>query len=385
MVMENANGKAVSGDEGYLSDESDFYGSLPSSVPGDASTKSHFNTCAASFSPVEYWTHHELTLTEQADINAAIKASAHKESTELYNPYAGDPCAWQLGETITDFLQRLPPVTTLRSDSIPWIYVANPFRKAPVAVAANEEAPPGEGSRLWEFVERGTTLLNNLTTVRHEIEKANEGKAASTITQIFNNEKESIVQEILDTAKETQCTTGKWMLFVPPTTLPETWSRIATATSTNSLGIAAKCAPRDPYNTSKSRLICIYTEDFSNMPDVIRVLKALKELGLVESSGKQGIYYKCDAYTYLGLNSQNEHNIKASLYSSTELLKKAPSSSPFTSKPTLTPSTTTAAATTKRRINKDIGTGIGGNRRRAIKREKSESTDADADAEEEIL
>jgi hypothetical protein len=88
------------------------------------------------------------------------------------------------------------------------------------------------------------------------------------------------------------------MLFVSPTTLPEIWSRIATATSTNSLGIAAKVAPHDPYSTSTSRLICIYTEDFSNIPDVIRVLKALKELGVVEGSGKQGIYYKCGMYIF---------------------------------------------------------------------------------------
>jgi cystathionine beta-lyase/cystathionine gamma-synthase len=60
-----------------------------------------------------------------------------------------------------------------------------------------------------EFVERATTLLHGLRTLRHEIEKANEGKAASTIARIFNKEKEIVVQEILDTAKETRCTTGK--------------------------------------------------------------------------------------------------------------------------------------------------------------------------------
>ncbi|PQE07933.1 dna polymerase ii large subunit protein [Rutstroemia sp. NJR-2017a WRK4] len=366
MTLESGKGKATAGDEGYLSDESDFYGSP--SAQGDASTKSHFNARAAAFSPVEYWTHHEPTLTEQADANAAIKASTLKESTELHNPYAGQPCAWQLGETIPEFLQRLPPDTTLRSDSIPWIYVANPFRKARGAIAANEEAPPGEGSRWSEFVERATTLLNNLRRIRHEIEKANEGEAASTITRIFNKEKENIVQEILDTAIETRCTTGKWMLFVPPTTLPETWSRIATATSTNSLGVAAKVAPRDPYSTSTSRLICIYTEDFSNIPDVIRVLKALKELGVVEGSGKQGIYYKCDAYTYLGLNFQNEHNIKASLYNSIDLLKK-PTSPPLSTKPA--PSTTTTTINPKPKpSSKGIGTGIGGSKSRGVKRER---------------
>jgi hypothetical protein len=64
-----------------------------------------------------------------------------------------------------------------------------------------------------EFVERATTLLNDLRSIRHEIEKANEGRPASTITHIFNKEKENIVQEILDTAIETRCTTGKVFVF----------------------------------------------------------------------------------------------------------------------------------------------------------------------------
>ena len=32
------------------------------------------------------------------------------------------------------------------------------------------------------------------------------------------------------------------------------------------------------------------------------------------------IYYKCDAYTYLGINSGNDYKLRASLYSSEEIL-----------------------------------------------------------------
>jgi len=91
------------------------------------------------------------------------------------------------------------------------------------------------------------------------------------------------------------------------------------------------------------RLICVYTADFSNLDDVLRVLSRLVELGLVQpppqasystakkgfgkkqangGGGNQGIFYKCDAYTYLDLQSGNEYKVRASMYSSRELLAR---------------------------------------------------------------
>jgi len=75
----------------------------------------------------------------------------------------------------------------------------------------------------------------------------------------------------------------------------------------------------DEGDDRKVRLICIYTKDFSDMQDVGRVVRKMRDLGLIET--RKAIYYKCDAYTYLGLNSQNEYEIKASLYSSVDVLK----------------------------------------------------------------
>jgi hypothetical protein len=84
------------------------------------------------------------------------------------------------------------------------------------------------------------------------------------------------------------------MLFPPPHLVNQTWSLIARQTATNSLGIAAKVAPRDvekdPYGR-EPRLICIYTADFSDEIDVLRVLQKLRQLGLVELKGRV-VYYK---------------------------------------------------------------------------------------------
>lgn len=109
------------------------------------------------------------------------------------------------------------------------------------------------------------------------------------------------------------------MLFVDPALVDDVWATVARATVRNELGIAAKVGPREGgRGSSKERLICIYTYDFSDRQDVGRVLGRLKELELVRP-GRKPIYYKADAYTHLGIASGNHWGLKASIYSSTEI------------------------------------------------------------------
>jgi hypothetical protein len=46
----------------------------------------------------------------------------------------------------------------------------------------------------------------------------------------------------------------------------------------------------------------------------------MRELGLVENQ----IWYKCDAFTHLNLDSKNPYGIKASLYGSKDVLDAKP-------------------------------------------------------------
>jgi len=109
------------------------------------------------------------------------------------------------------------------------------------------------------------------------------------------------------------------MLFPKVDDVPRYWYKVAEATADNRLGIGAKISTGLD-GDRKERLICVYTKDFSDMDDVRRVLQALVDIGLVPEDGR-GIYYKCDAYTYLEINSGNEYGLAASLYSSKEMLK----------------------------------------------------------------
>ncbi|KAJ5046574.1 uncharacterized protein L3040_003813 [Drepanopeziza brunnea f. sp. 'multigermtubi'] len=304
-------------DAGYFSDESDFY--------GDETTRNELEVRAMNFDADEWWAKRRPSLIDIARENTEAAAKSEKKKALLYNPYAGFRCARQLEEKVENFLERLPPATTPVSEDFPWIYIANPYHKAEKGQGgrklADEEAPSTGDANWAEFVREGTRLLHQLTDLRHEVEKQNPKKAKSTITTMIKDRKDSIVDKILDKAEELKCTSGKWMIFCEPKDVNLFWARVAEDTANANLGIAAKVTPDNGRDRS-DRLICVYTKDFNNEEDISRVLYKLKELE-VAGKGKQ-IFYKCDAYTYLGLTSTNEYGIKASMYGSKDFFDAKP-------------------------------------------------------------
>lgn len=112
------------------------------------------------------------------------------------------------------------------------------------------------------------------------------------------------------------------MLFPALEDLTRVWRVVVEGTISNRLGSAAKVATDQ--GGSGERLICVYTKDFRDERDVLRVLNELVSLGLVYSGGK-GIYYKSDAYTYLDIYAKNaaDYGLQASVYSSQKMLAAA--------------------------------------------------------------
>jgi hypothetical protein len=111
------------------------------------------------------------------------------------------------------------------------------------------------------------------------------------------------------------------MLFPSSLDLTRVWRLVVDGTINNRLGTAAKVATNQ--DGKDVRLICVYTKDFRDTDDVLRVLQQLVALGLV--NGARGIYYKSDAYTYLDIYGQNatEYGLQASVYSSQKMLASA--------------------------------------------------------------
>ncbi|KAI2602956.1 DUF1917-domain-containing protein [Hypoxylon fragiforme] len=295
------------------SDDSDFY--------GDDDTMADLKARVKELDVKEWWGEYE-------NLNTPLKLQARKEATvvdrsQLHNPYAGLEYAWQLTETIEEFVVRVPPATTDVTPESRWIWVCNPYiRRKSKREASNQmirggedEAPEEQGADLPSVVEGGMARLHfasefidvcknsggNPNFVRRECQKAGTDAA----------------KDILDLAQ-----THRWMLFCTVFQVNEVWEIIAKATANNELGIGSKVAARSIGDRRTDRLICVYTADFTDTKDVRRVAKKLKQLGLIQTKGRP-LYYKPDVYTYLGIAHGNPWKIRASIYDTTSMLKKA--------------------------------------------------------------
>lgn len=225
----------------------------------------------------------------------------------------GCPASWQHNETVVDFLRRLPVDDPATARVGPWLWVSNPQPKRHWQEQRSKFA-------LYDFTSAAEALLESFVDQRTKLEKDNPGKTAATITRKMGPYKETLESDILLTARKHHVTSGKWMFFPNNEDLPRTWRMIAEATAAGRLGPTSKAGTWEPGNDKKGTLICVYTYNFFDVEDVKRVLLELVELGLTSRDAARQVYYKCDAYTYLNLGSENPYKIRASLFGSKEML-----------------------------------------------------------------
>ncbi|KAM0427195.1 hypothetical protein ACHAPT_007622 [Fusarium lateritium] len=297
-----------------ISDDSDFY--------GDEGTVKNLQQRAQDFD-VDAW----MFQQQENPGRAVPRSTIVGDTSHLHNPYAGVPYAWQLTETVDEFLTRLPPKTTEISEETPWIFICNPYiPRVEKAMAQNQlsrgnedEAPEEEGSRTALVIEGGYERLQIVSRFMEGIKMS--GQPLAVQEREVNKEKKMAADDILRLAHAAKVRAGKWMLFCPPAEVNDVWDIVAKATANNELGIAAKVAPKPVDEDSRrDRLICVYTTDFTDKADVGRVLQRLRELRLVEAR-RRPIYYKPDAYTYIGIASGNVWGLKASIYSSSDIFQ----------------------------------------------------------------
>mmetsp|Transcript_34801 Transcript_34801/g.44390 ORF Transcript_34801/g.44390 Transcript_34801/m.44390 type:complete len:223 (+) Transcript_34801:79-747(+) len=141
-------------------------------------------------------------------------------------------------------------------------------------------------------------------------ERAEEIEVAQLQWQALVDSNKKIDKDDIKTiARETGCLTGKWMLFIQPSKVDEVWLSIVRALCDCCLGDCVKVNPKN--HPSRSHLICVYTNDFTDEEDVFRVRSALRNLGF-----RNRLNYKPDIYTHLGIYQNNQWGLKPSFYSS---------------------------------------------------------------------
>jgi len=137
------------------------------------------------------------------------------ETAKLHNPYAGVQYAWQLTETLDDFLCRLPPATTNQTEDVPWIFICNPFvareekkTSDDAFMSGNEDEAPSEGGRQLSLVVQGATeRLGLLAELMQRVKGS--GKSRDFITRELSQERRNAVSDILHLAHAGRARTGK--------------------------------------------------------------------------------------------------------------------------------------------------------------------------------
>jgi hypothetical protein len=275
--------------------------------PGDEATIRTLQERVKDADIETYWQTHERDLNVMYALKLAASSASIPKDGSFHNIYQGREDAWQSHETIDNFVSRLPVSS---SEWVgPWLWVANPY--------ADRKAEPEV--RNHEFAEQGPQLLENYLQHKQQITDGNPGMVQGTITRKLKPARDELKDDILSLARSTGMVCGKWMLFPHETDATGVWKRVALATIENKLGVGAKIA-----TSGDTRLICIYTRDFSDEEDVRRVVQEIEKMGLLLANTDRSIYYKCDAYTHLGIGSQNEYGLQASLYASKDVLAGKP-------------------------------------------------------------
>lgn len=291
---------------------------------------------ASAYDPLPYWSHihpHQLSTIAHRNLTSSSSTAAAATAAEVStakslasrrrHPHDGRTHCWQVTESVSEFLKRLPPSTTRAEDIGPWIHVRNPLDKTDY-----------DATNIADLVAKGTDLLHSFENEKSRLEAEHEKKTTTTgtgtgkgrrttapLTRKLNALREQLKADIFAVARSAGVTTGKWMLFPTEDRVDEFWAVVAEATVKGELGVEAKVATKDEEagGASAARLIAVYTQDFEDKDDIRRVLLKLVDLGLVNED-QRPIYYKCDAYTYLEIKSRNPYGLSASMFSSRDVL-----------------------------------------------------------------
>jgi len=100
-------------------------------------------------------------------------------------------------------------------------------------------------------------------------------------------------------------TTGKWCIFVPSSDVDLAWTKVRVAVDEDKL-LCAKVSTALRSMGRDGHVICVYTRDWADRQDLMRVREVLRSLGFVKELG-----YKRDIDTRNRIYGSGEWYLRA--------------------------------------------------------------------------
>jgi len=101
---------------------------------------------------------------------------------------------------------------------------------------------------------------------------------------------------------------GKWLIFGTQKETDDYWNKVKKALIENKLGNDAKVATscKKPEYGKDSKVICVYTYNYEDTKDTMRIREALRDIGFIWN-----LPYKSDEDTISGIYTRNgNHNFR---------------------------------------------------------------------------
>lgn len=115
---------------------------------------------------------------------------------------------------------------------------------------------------------------------------------------------ETLIDEI---AEKMGVLSGKWLVFIQREYADELWDKIERLASDGKIWSAKISTSIHPWSSRGKHVVCVYTKNYLDKQDVMRVRKILKEIGV-----EARLSYKPDIYTLLGIYSDNRQTFNLS-------------------------------------------------------------------------
>ena len=134
----------------------------------------------------------------------------------LHNPFAGVLYAWQLEESVDDFVRRITPSKTTANERTPCIYICNPHIRRGERTQSESQLIPGcsdegtdteEGMRTVLFVKGAKERLDILADFLRGL--TGMDAPSSTLTHDADTARQAAVKDILGLAGHLGVTCGK--------------------------------------------------------------------------------------------------------------------------------------------------------------------------------
>ena len=203
------------------------------------------------------------------------------EGHPVYNPYAGDLAAWQLRETVDEYLARTRNMSGRRT----LLRVANPY------------SPPHWKPARDTYCRAGKERLRMFSDFIKFYGYGNETGGKRDLGDI-RMEREEVMRNLTRLADVCELRAGKWIIHVPHDRCEEAWRKIVTATVKNELGSEA-CVKRGDSESSAisgGKLFKVFTRDYRDKAEAARLLGRLDKLGILNRDKE--IYYKSGSFPH---------------------------------------------------------------------------------------